>query len=287
MSSILFSGGLPRNILFATTACGRLKMFHGLRSQTATVSGREVRYFVGGKGQPLIVVHGGAGGAIAWTRTAAELCRQFRVYVPDMPGFGLSQPAADGFQMSQFVEFIDRFSSRMGLDRFHLVGHSLGGAVALHYALKSPEKVKRLVLVSSLCLGKEIALWIRALSLSWVIRPLGAAVMWLTRAALGLARRLNVPVELADPVVRMKMTIGQAVSTFKGQCTVLLDKLPGLAMPTLLVWGNRDAVVPMKHALAAAGAIPDCRVHIFQGCGHSVYREKAEEFSSVVRRFLS
>lgn len=261
-------------------------MFHGLRSQATIISGREVRYFVGGKGDPLIIVHGGGDGAGAWTRSAAILSRHFRVYVPDMPGFGLSQPVADEFQLSQFVDFVEQFSSHIGLDRFHLVGHSLGGAVALHYALRSPEKVKRLVLVSSLCLGKEIALWIRASSVSWLISPLGAAAMRLTRTAMNLARRLHAPMELFGQVMRMKLAIGQAVTTAKGQCTVLVDSLPRLAMPTLLIWGNRDAVVPVKHAQAAAGVIPDCQVHIFQGCGHSVYRQKAEEFSSVVSRFL-
>ena len=129
-------------------------MAHGMHSQRIMVGELDIHYFAGGEGDPLVLIHGGGDGAEAWLDSISDLCEHYRVYVPDLPGFGGSQPMGDNHDISEYVEFVEGFSSSLGLKRFHLAGHSFGGGVALHYALKFPHKIGKLVLVSGILLKK-------------------------------------------------------------------------------------------------------------------------------------
>ncbi|MFH1381983.1 MAG: alpha/beta hydrolase, partial [Chloroflexota bacterium] len=93
----------------------------------------DISYFAVGEGTPLIIIHGGVDGARSWLRMARQLGQYYRVYAPDLPGFGSSQSMGD-FQIRRYVEFIDGFARSLRLRRFCLIGHSIGGAIALHYA---------------------------------------------------------------------------------------------------------------------------------------------------------
>ncbi len=262
------------------------ELTNNIRSQRITVNGLNIRYFTGGQGEPLVIIHGGGDGARVWLNNAEELSKYYSVYIPDLPGFGRSQSVNDRFRLSEFVKFVEDFSSRLGLDSFYLMGHSIGGGIALHYALKFPEKVKGLVLVSSWCLGIEAALWVRLMSYPALCRSFGEAGIVISKGIKWLARLFYAPFRLANPVTRVKMDIGMTMITFRGQTTVLRERLCELAMPTLVIWGDGDQVVPASHAYAAAELIPDCQLHVFQGCGHSVYRQRVEEFSLLLTRFL-
>lgn len=258
---------------------------NNISSKTITVGSLNVRYFAGGQGNPLIVIHGGGNGARSWQENAEALSRSYSVYIPDLPGFGHSESATDEFNFPEFAAFVEDFSRALGLDSFYLMGHSIGGGIALHYALEFPHKVKGLVLVSSWCLGIETALWIRFLSHPAFCKSLGEAGIALSKGIEWLARQFYSPFKLTNPLTRVKMDIGKTMTNLKGQTTVLLNQLSELAVPTLLVWGARDSIVPSSHAYAAAELIPDCQLHIFKGCGHSVYRQKVEEFSQLLTKF--
>lgn len=188
--------------------------------------------------------------------------------------------------MPEFVAFIENFSQVLGLERFHLIGHSIGGGIALQYALKFPHKVEGLVLVSSWCLGIEAALWVRLLSHPSLCRSLGRAAIVVLKGVQWLACQFYAPFRFANPVTPVKIDLGKTMMTLKGQTTVLLNELPELVVPTLLVWGAGDRIVPAHHAYAAAELIPDCQLHIFEGCGHSVYRQKVGDFSQLLIDFL-
>jgi pimeloyl-ACP methyl ester carboxylesterase len=257
-----------------------------MQSKRIKVGSLNIRYFSGGQGDPLVIIHGGGDGARAWLRNADELSKNYSVYIPDLPGFGHSQSASNKFHLPEYVAFIEDFSHTLGIESFHLVGHSIGGGIALHYALKSPQKVKGLVLVSSWCLGIEAALWVRLLSHPALSRSLGEAGIAVLKGVKWLARLFYAPFRFANPITRVKMDIGKTMITFRGQTTVLQDRLCELTVPTLLVWGAGDRIVPAAHAYAAAGLIPDCQLHIFEGCGHSVYKQRAGEFSQLVANFL-
>ena len=257
-----------------------------MQSKRIKLGSLNIRYFSGGQGEPLVIIHGGGDGARAWLKSSEELSKYYSVYIPDLPGFGHSQSANDKFHLPEYVAFIEDFTQTLGIESFHLVGHSIGGGIALHYALKSPQKVKGLVLVSSWCLGIEAALWVRLLSHPALSRSLGEAGIAVLKGVKWLARLFYAPFRFANPVTRVKMDVGKTMITLRGQTTVLQDRLCELTMPTLLVWGSGDRIVPASHAYVAAELIPDCQLHIFEGCGHSAYKQRAGEFSQLLANFL-
>jgi len=183
------------------------------------------------------------------------------------------------------VAFIEDFSASLALECFHLVGHSMGGCIALLYALQIPDKIDRLPLANSIGLGHEIALWVRVLSAPVFCWTFGEVTVAIMEAIEQLLRFLHAPVDFVNPIPRIRAELGASITSLKGQSTVLLDRLSELVVPTMLVWGDKDPIVPASHAVAAARLIPDCRVHILPGTGHSVHREKMEEFCQLLARF--
>ncbi len=257
-----------------------------LRREHIKMGAFDVGYVTGGQGEPLVIIHGGGDGGSAWLENAIEFSRHYRVYVPDLPGFGFSQPLSEKFVLGEYVSFVEDFCRHLGLDSFHLIGHSLGGSIALHYTLSFPERVRRLVLISSIGLGTEIALWARFLSFPLFYRAAKRVLTSLYRAARWVVQRFGCSLERLVPPSLFRMSIGHSIMSIKGQTAVLAHRLSGLLVPTLLVWGARDHVVPVSHAHAAARLIPDCQVHVFRNSGHSVYRHKLAEFCQVVVGFL-
>ncbi|OGO21457.1 MAG: hypothetical protein A2144_03365 [Chloroflexi bacterium RBG_16_50_9] len=255
-----------------------------IQSKKIKVNGLDVRYFTAGQGDPLVVVHGGGGDASTWLRNIAALSERYTVYAPDLPGFGGSQPLEGDYYIPEMTEFIDNFARSLGLESFYLVGHSVGGGVALSYALESPHKIKKLVLVSSLCLGKEIALWVRIMSVP--ARLMGAAIMAVLKSVKWLVKTLLIPVEFVIPVSFTSINLGSSITTLQEQTLILANRLSELVMPTLVVWGARDEIVPVRHAYAAARIIPDCQLKVFERRGHNVHRDELHEFSRLVSGFL-
>ena len=258
-----------------------------ISSEKINIRGYDVRYYTGGKGDPLLVIHGGGGDARTWLRNIEELSSSYTVYAPDLPGYGASQPLEGQYFIPELTEFIDDFSESLGLERFHLVGHSLGGGVALYYALQSPHKIRKLVLVSSLCLGAEIAFWVRILSIPALLRSVGTVILALLKGIRWAVRKLLASVEFVIPFSPASINIGGSVTTFREQTLVLTNRFSEVLMPTLLVWGAKDSIVPVRQAYAAAESIPDCQLKIFEKRGHNVHRDELSEFSHVLRGFLN
>jgi 4,5:9,10-diseco-3-hydroxy-5,9,17-trioxoandrosta-1(10),2-diene-4-oate hydrolase len=262
-------------------------MDNNIYNKTIKVGELEIHYLTGGQGDPLIVIHGGGGnGARAWMKNIEALGKHYTVYVPDLPGFGRSQPLEGDYYIPELVEFVEEFSHSLGLKSFYLMGHSLGGGIALNYALKFPYKVTKLVLVSSLCLGREIALWVRVLSSNVFYQAIGKLVLGILKAAKWAAGKLFATVEFVIPMSGFRLSLGRKITTLREQSTVLIHRLSEVMVPTLVVWGADDPILPARQAYAAAELIPDCQVKVFEDCGHSVYRDKLAEFSLLLIAFL-
>jgi len=256
-----------------------------IKSQMIKINGLDVKYYVAGEGEPLLVIHGGGGDARTWLGNIALLAEKYRVYAPDLPGYGGSQPLDGSYFIPELSGFIDVFARHLGLERFHLMGHSLGGGIALDYALKMPRKVVKLVLISSLCLGNEIAFWVRLFSVPALVTSIGAVARGVLKGVRWVARQLN-PAALIMPLSPAAMAVGGSITTFKKQTHVLESRLSEVTMPTLLVWGGRDPIVPVGHAYKAAAIIPNCQVKVFKHRGHNVHRDELKQFSSVITGFL-
>jgi len=255
-----------------------------IHSEKIKVNGRDTHYFIAGQGDPLVVIHGGGGDARTWLKNMAVLAGNYTVYVPDLPGFGGSQSLDGDCYIPEFTKFVEGFSNSVGLDKFYLMGHSIGGGVALNYALESPGKVRKLVLISSLCLGREIALWIRLLSIpAWSI---GSAILVVLRGIKWLVKTLLAPLEFVVPLSSASVNLGSSITTLKEQTLVLANRLSEIMMPTLVIWGAKDEIVPVRHAYAAAQLIPDCQLKVFENRGHNVHRDELQQFSRLLTGFL-
>ena len=255
-----------------------------IHSKKIKVNGRDTHYFTAGQADPLVVIHGGGGDARTWLNNIAALADNYTVYVPDLPGFGGSQPLDGDCYIPEFTKFVEGFSNSVGLDKFHRVGHSLGGGVAMNYALESPGKVRKLVLVSSLCLGKEIALWVRLLSIP--APYMGLAILAVLRSIKWLVKALLAPLEFVVPLSRTSVNLGNSITTLKEQTLVLANRFSEIMMPTLVIWGAKDEIVPVRHAYAAAQLIPDCQLKVFENRGHNVHRDELQQFSRLLTGFL-
>ncbi len=257
-----------------------------IQSKTINIDGLDVHYYTAGQGEPLVVIHGGGGDARTWWDNITELSKQYTIYAPDLPGYGGSQPLDGEYFIPELSEFLDKFAAKLGLESFNLVGHSLGGGIALDYALRSPHRVKKLVLVSSLCLGREIAFWVRLLSIPALVSSVGALSVAVLKGMKWLIMHMLNPAQIIMPLSPASMAVGGSITTFRQQSLVLENRLSEIRVPTLLVWGAKDPIVPVRHAYAAAKVIPDCQVKVFESRGHNVHRDELKQFSNTLTGFL-
>jgi 4,5:9,10-diseco-3-hydroxy-5,9,17-trioxoandrosta-1(10),2-diene-4-oate hydrolase len=221
-------------------------------------------YLVAGEGTPVVLLHGGGGDSRQWVPNLEALASQHLVYAPDIPGFGSSKPLLDSYSLTSLASFVRGFMEALELDKVALVGHSMGGGTALSLALECPQRVEKLVLVNSLGLGEEIALWVRLLCAPTIPHSLSRLARAIIRGGLSL---LSIPFQDAPHNMR------KHIADLKGQRTVWKHRLKELAVPTLVIWGKRDLYLPVAHAIAASQLIPDCRLYIWDNCGHSPCRD--------------
>lgn len=226
-----------------------------LEEQRVQIRGKQVCFVATGSGDPVLLLHGGANTWQEWRANILPLSRSFRVIAPSLPGFGGSSPLDLPYSAEGMAEFLGWFMDALALPKASLVGHSLGGAIALALYRRYPERVKRLVLVA--CDGLGGATWWRK------------AVAWST----SLLRWLR-----GDP---WRLRILRA-SRYPRD---LETYLPQVAAPTLIVWGKRDPYLPVALAYRASRLIPASRLVVLP-CGHAPQRQRAEDFNRAVADFL-
>jgi pimeloyl-ACP methyl ester carboxylesterase len=256
-----------------------------IQSKTIKIDGRNVHYYTAGEGEPLVVIHGGAGDARSWMGNIQDLSQRYHVYAPDLPGYGMSQPLDGNYYIPELSNFINKFVKFLHLKKFYVIGHSMGGGIALNFALKFPAKIKKLILVSSLGLGREIALWLRFLSIPTIVKALGWLVGNTLRFIGWMLKQAN-PFELVLPVSPVFVRIGSSIANSHQQNFVLEKYLSKLKTPTMLIWGGRDPVVPVKTAYDAVKKMPNARLLVFKHSGHNVHREQLKNFTRLVDEFL-
>jgi pimeloyl-ACP methyl ester carboxylesterase len=272
-------------------------------AQTISVHGRTVSYLEAGEGPLLLLVHGMAGTARNWDAVIEPLALHNHVVAPDFPGHGESAPGGGDYSLGSLASGLRDLMIALGHDRATLVGHSLGGGVALQFTYQFPEMVERLVLVSSGGLGPEVGAILRAAALPGAdlfIRSTaapGSAVVGRLSAALGkiglrpnadLAEVGRAYASLADTDRRKAfLSTLHAVVDTDGQRVAALDRLY-LAenLPVLIIWGERDPIIPVGHGRAAHAQLPGSRLEVFPDAGHIPMLESPGRFAAVLQRFL-
>jgi pimeloyl-ACP methyl ester carboxylesterase len=274
-----------------------------VQTHTATVHGREVSYVEAGSGPLLLLIHGMAGTAENWQSVIEPLALRNRVIAPDFPGHGLSEPGGGDYSLGSLASGLRDLMLTLGHERATLAGHSLGGGVALQFTYQFPEMVERLVLVSSGGLGPDVSPILRAAALpgadlfisatagvgqragSLVGRGMGMLGM---RPSADVAEVARGYASLSDPERRKAFlaTLRSVVGT-EGQRVAALDRLYlAEELPLLIVWGDRDPIIPVEHAEAAHRELPNSRLEIFEGVGHVPQLERPGTFIAALQRFL-
>jgi pimeloyl-ACP methyl ester carboxylesterase len=279
----------------------------GLPAFTFTMSlhGDEFHYMKAGNGPVLVLIHGILGSRRSWEHLVSLLMRDFTVIAPDLLGHGDSAKPRGDYSLGAHAGRLRDLLDELGVERVTPVGHSLGGGVAMQFAWLFPERCDRLVLVSSGGLGRDISPILRVPTLpgaEWLL-PL-VSRPWLLRSGEALARRLGRAGLPAGPDVeelwRGYVSLGDAgsrrafLATIRtvvdpgGQTVSALERLPALAhIPTLLVWGARDRLIPVAHGRSAQRAIPGSRLEVFEGAGHAPHLSDPARFVALLREFAA
>jgi pimeloyl-ACP methyl ester carboxylesterase len=270
-----------------------------------TLHGNRVRYLIAGSGPAVVLIHGITSSADTWASAMSGLARGHTVIAPDLLGHGASAKPRGDYSLGAYASGVRDLVAALGHDRVTVVGHSLGGGVAMQFAYQFPERTERLVLVSSGGLGKEVNLLLRAAALPGAELVLPFLVpTWLGRAVDGagwVGARLGIRArpDLGE-VVRGFLSLGdaearaaflhtlRAVIDPAGQRVSGHDRLYLAAnLPTLLVWGERDPIIPAAHAHAAHAAMPGSRLELFAASGHFPHIDDSVRFVETLRDFLA
>ena len=274
-------------------------MILSVRHEHVSVDGMDVHYAAAGEGLPIVFLHGLGASCITWEENIGPLSERFSVYAPDIPGHGDSVKLGVDYNTDAGVSFILGFLDAIEAPSAALAGSSMGGLIALLTALEHPERVSHLVLINTAGLGREIAGYLRVMSLPFLGEVLEGPTHRSAKAMMRLVfgPRKKYPEELFQELVRTRSLPGgrdavlkslrQGVDIFGMKRRYrLLDSLQDLQMPLMIVWGALDPVFPPRHAYAAAEAAPDARFLFFPNAGHWPHMEEAERFNTEVTAFL-
>jgi pimeloyl-ACP methyl ester carboxylesterase len=268
------------------------------------IHGHRMTYRTAGEGPVLLLVHGMAGSATTWKRVMPELSRSFTVVAPDMLGHGQSEKGAGDYSLGALASGLRDLLVALGHERATVVGQSLGGGVAMQLAYQYPERCERLVLVSSGGLGREVNPLLSFLSLpgSEAVLSLACSAP-IVNAIEGIGRwvaRLGLrPAPVIGELWRSYSSLGdeetrrsflrtlRAVIDRRGQAVSAANRLHLAAeVPTLVIWGSDDPIIPLEHAYEAHAGIEGSRLEIFDGVGHYPHVEDSDKFVAVLTDFI-
>ena len=276
-----------------------LRHHASVRSHHTRIRGARLHWISAGRGEPVVLIHGLGNNCLVWRRVIPTLARVRRVIVPDLPGFGHSEPARGGGpQLLAYIATVSELIEKHARGRpVVLVGNSIGGAVALRIALDRPELVDRLVLVDPAGVGKGIPEWWQLIRIYPVLRVVASPALAVTprsmlRRVIGLAYRTMAfadPAAVSDLTVRSlanRIDTGEKLLRFLAIARDVIDSFEGevqaheheLACPVLVIWGREDRLVPLHDALALLERIEHAELRIVDGAGHLPHLERPREF---------
>lgn len=243
------------------------------RRRVTRVPPYEIHSVEFGRGaEALVLLHGLSGSSRWWSRNVPELCERYRVIIPDLIGFGRSRIPKRLPALDRTADLLADWLTQLELDSAHLVGHSMGGQIAIHFAARHAERLRRLVLASP----------------AGIPRPLSPAS--LVRFAMELTPLWRwgdprfLPTIVGDAWTAGPMTLLGAIGHIVRDDVRPL--LPSIRAPTLIVWGERDSWIPLSDAVQFREGIPDARLAVLRAATHNVMVDRPADFNRLTLRFL-
>ncbi|MHA5046996.1 alpha/beta fold hydrolase [Streptomyces sp. SD15] len=288
-----------RNLRLRSVGDGEVRLHHRV------VHGYRRAYRMAGEGPALVLIHGIGDSSATWAELIPDLARSHTVIAPDLLGHGASDKPRADYSVAAYANGVRDLLTTLDIESATLVGHSLGGGVAMQFAYQFPERTERLILVSTGGVGGEVNPVLRVVSLPGSYLMLSTLRLPGMRLQLGLFLRLmrlldtdvgqdapellNLVDALPDEMSRsVFIRTLRAVVDWRGQAVTMLDRCYlTQGMPTMLLWGDRDSVVPVRHAYGAHQAMPGSRLEIFEGAGHFPFHSDPARFLALVDEFVS
>ena len=275
------------------------------RLRYRTIHGHKHAFRMAGNGPAVLLIHGIGDSSETWAPIVPGLARNYRVIVPDLLGHGESDKPRGDYSIGGYANGMRDLLSVLGVDRVTLVGHSLGGGVAMQFAYQYPERTERIVLVATGGVGRQVTPLLRAASLPGAQLLMAGmklpTVRWQVTAAVRLLQLSGLPLgrdapEMlrvldALPNADSRLAFGRtlrAVVDWRGQLGTLLDRCYlSEGMPTMLMWGDKDPILPASHAWLAHVAMPGSRLELFSDTGHFPFHTQPQRFLDTLLDFIA
>ncbi|MGE2718567.1 alpha/beta fold hydrolase [Mycolicibacterium celeriflavum] len=274
--------------------------------QFRTLHGYRRAYRVAGSGPAILLIHGIGDNSTTWETVQSKLAQRFTVIAPDLLGHGKSDKPRADYSVAAYANGMRDLLSVLDIDHVTVIGHSLGGGVAMQFAYQFPQLVDRLILVGAGGVTRDVNIALRFASL-----PMGSEALALLRlpfvlpalqvvgrvvggvfGSTGLGRDLpqvlRILNDLPEPTASSAFARTlRAVVDWRGQVVTMLDRCYlTQSVPVQLIWGSCDAVIPVSHARMAHAAMPGSQLEIFDGSGHFPFHDDPERFVEVVEKFI-
>jgi pimeloyl-ACP methyl ester carboxylesterase len=242
----------------------------GISWREVLVSGHPVCYEVGGEGDPVVLVHGLSGSTRWWDRNVSALARHYRVYLVNLPGFGVLRRSGPRFVLAEATTWLLAWMEAVGLEGAHLVGHSMGGYLSLKLAARRPEAVGKLVLVDPAGVPTHRTM----------LGHLGPLLL-----AARYSRPTFLPVLVRDALHAGPFTLLRATRDLLAED--VRGDLHRVGAPTLLIWGGRDPLIPPAIGDVMRAEIPDSHLLVIEEAGHNPMFDRPEDFNNALLAFLA
>lgn len=274
--------------------------------QYRTIHGYRRAFRVAGSGPAILLIHGIGDNSTTWTTVQTKLAQRFTVIAPDLLGHGRSDKPRADYSVAAYANGMRDLLSVLDIERVTVVGHSLGGGVAMQFAYQFPQLVDRLILVGAGGVTKDVNVALRIASLPMGTEALAVLRLPMVLPAVQLAGRLggalfgntgvgrDIPdmlrilADLPEPTASSAFARTlRAVVDWRGQVVTMLDRCYLTeSVPVQLVWGSQDSVIPVSHGHMAHSAMPGSRLEIFEGSGHFPFHDDPDRFVELVERFI-
>ncbi|MEV0946402.1 alpha/beta hydrolase [Rhodococcus sp. NPDC049939] len=276
-----------------------------------TIHGYRRAFRMAGEGPAILLLHGIGDNSSTWTEIIPHLAKNHTVIAPDLLGHGRSDKPRADYSVAAYANGVRDLLSTLSIDHVTVIGHSLGGGVAMQFAYQFPHMVERLVLVSAGGVTKDVHPLLRLAAVPVVneamkllrvpgamstVRLVGNALSQLHQTRLRPGALLHDTPDLVrvlsglpDPTASSAfLRTLRAVVDWRGQVVTMLDRSYLTAdVPVQLIWGDQDTVIPASHAHLAHAAMPGSHLEIFEGSGHFPFRDDPIRFLRTIENFLA